>query len=186
VEEEEQGYLPWLAPLGVTLAAIAGIVGSIKTIREGCWPQQEPTPETVPLASPTAASASSSHSRRYVDDGGEESGMEDTPSNSSAWNSLGIQGGGTVQGTIYNKKDCFMKALQLNPNNANAWINIGFEGGGTVQGKIYNKKDCFMKTLQLDPNNAYAWKSLGVEGGGTVQGKSYSQQQCFEEFQRRS
>eukprot|EP00439_Symbiodinium_sp_Y106_P069829 s712_g12.t1 len=62
-----------------------------------------------------------------------------------AWNRLGVQGGGTVKGQAYDKKDCLVRVLQLNDNDAEAWQKLGEAGGGTVRGTHYGPDECKAK-----------------------------------------
>ena len=49
-------------------------------------------------------------------------------------------GAGTINGTYYDKKACYLKALEWNPRNARAWNNLGHVGGGAAVGKEASEK----------------------------------------------
>ena len=41
-------------------------------------------------------------------------------------------GTGTVNGTDYDAKACYLKALERDPGHAKAWNNLGLVGGGAA------------------------------------------------------
>ena len=88
---------------------------------------------------------------------------------------MGSQGGGTVGGHDYRRKDCYLRALELDPKNANSWTHLGVSGGGTVGGRNYREADCYLRALELDPNNARAWNCPELFCGGT-------EDDCFLDF----
>ena len=44
-------------------------------------------------------------------------------------------GTGTVNGTDYDEKACYLKALDLDPEYASAWNGLGHVGGGAAAGR---------------------------------------------------
>ena len=64
------------------------------------------------------------------------------PMDAHAWNTLGCNGGGTVSGKVYDKKACYLKALEVNDKHANSWHDLGAVGGGTVSGVLYSAAQC--------------------------------------------
>jgi hypothetical protein len=91
----------------------------------------------------------------------------------TAWHVLGVQGGGDVQGDIYDARQCRIEALSKNPHFAVAWESLGEHGGGTA-----NDVDYDPKSLSLDPDNADCWASLAKVGGGTFCGVPHTPLSC--------
>ena len=58
----------------------------------------------------------------------------------------------TVGGDAFTKRDCYLKALELNPNNKLLWNSLGvIIGAGEkvdVAGQSYTMQDCFRKALE--------------------------------------
>ena len=107
------------------------------------------------------------------------------------WCVLAERGGGPVpggDGTVYDTKTCYIKAIEVAPGNdwASAWNGLGELGGGTVNDTLFDKKGCFVKAAEGDGNSPMAWYNLGVEGGGalwtfkgTVEGAVYDSKTCY-------
>lgn len=85
------------------------------------------------------------------------------------WNSLGQNGGGTINDEKVSPKECFEKACALDSKDAQAWISLA-DHGGTDEFPPYN---CVQKALELDRDFPTAWLKLGMLGGGSVDGKEY-------------
>ena len=54
-----------------------------------------------------------------------------------------------VDGKHYSKKECFVKALELNSNLATAWEDLAKVGGGVVNARFYSKAECYSKAKAL-------------------------------------
>ena len=74
-------------------------------------------------------------------------GLEIDPTYHIPWSNLGIEGGGTVSGTSYSKKECYVNCLEICPTQHQAWSNLGNQGGGTVSGTSYSAKECYVNCL---------------------------------------
>jgi len=95
------------------------------------------------------------------------------------WNSMGVAGGGTVQGKTMTAQECFYNAVKEDPEDHSAWLNLA-AGGGHAD---CSKKGCLIKAVELKPDaksSSEAWNSLGFLGGGEVLGQSYSQKECYQ------
>jgi len=116
--------------------------------------------------------------------------LELDPNCALAWNSLGVEGGGRVcpvgqgpslnsgvdtarsetarraSGVDYNKRQCYVRSIELDPQCSRAWNNLGAEGGGRVslpEGKLeFTQKQCYVRALELDPNLNSALRNLGI------------------------
>ena len=71
----------------------------------------------------------------------------------------------SVNGTVYNQKQCWEKGLTLSPNNAIAWTTAGanlMKNDDTLKvgDTDYNRVDCFKKGVSLAPNNFTCWFRL--------------------------
>jgi phosphopantetheinyl transferase (holo-ACP synthase) len=68
-------------------------------------------------------------------------------------------------GTVYSKKDCYVKALNLDEKNALAWgdlaLLVPINGSVIVNQKPYLKQDCYVKSLSIDQKNVRIWLLLG-------------------------
>eukprot|EP00746_Dinoflagellata_sp_MGD_P044875 gnl/MRDRNA2_/MRDRNA2_20982_c0_seq2.p1 gnl/MRDRNA2_/MRDRNA2_20982_c0~~gnl/MRDRNA2_/MRDRNA2_20982_c0_seq2.p1 ORF type:complete len:388 (+),score=71.24 gnl/MRDRNA2_/MRDRNA2_20982_c0_seq2:143-1165(+) len=96
------------------------------------------------------------------------------------WVDLGSEGGGEVNGKMYNQWECYEKALSLDPKDAIAWFNLGTGDGGKVNGQSYSGKECLEKSLTFDAEDSDAWINLGTMNGGQVSGQNYDAKQCYE------
>lgn len=99
----------------------------------------------------------------------------------ATWYDLGVQGGATVDGCEYTRKECFIRALEMEPLHYDAWHDLGYEGGGTVNQIEYSKKECYLKALEEGGDRYDVWFNLGDIGGDvTVDGIVYDAKECTE------
>ena len=69
--------------------------------------------------------------------------LHHTPDDVSAWEVLGVVGGGEVYEKAYTKKECYEQVLHHKPDGWSAWYNLGTQGGGKVSDKVYTMKECY-------------------------------------------
>lgn len=114
------------------------------------------------------------------------------PEDSSAWTTLGEEMRShdrvPVGNQDYSRRECHVRALELDPNNARGWRNLAEDilwSGDLVPvaGKDYSATECAIKAVSLDLQDEQAWRTLGtvLDKGKTaiVLGKRYSFENCW-------
>lgn len=95
-----------------------------------------------------------------VNGGGKQCFVEavvNDPKLAEAWCELGcFQGVTDLKGVRISRKDCNIRALQLDRFCAKAWVNLSLSGGGVVGGKFRSSEECLscagsLKSLPLGP-----------------------------------
>lgn len=85
---------------------------------------------------------------------------------SHAWDGLGMRmpKGETFayHGMDYDRRECFIRAIELFPDNSSAWMNLGdcLRSGEmiVVNGKLYMANDCNLKAAGSDRERASTWR----------------------------
>ena len=93
----------------------------------------------------------------------------------------------TINDTSYNKRDMYIKALEIDALHAKSYYSLGLlmaDGGSvTINGTRYTKKDCFIKAIESDPQYVYAYYFLGnmLTRNQTVaiNGTPYTNKDCY-------
>lgn len=125
--------------------------------------------------------------------------LKDTPSDvrASAWLELGDANGGMYFGKFFDRRTCYLKALESKSDSADAWCGLGKAGGGmpgfsysvgpiqVTAGKWVNQIQSFCYSLELKSANADAWLRLGsakdIPGQDRiVGGKNFTKANCYE------
>ena len=55
-----------------------------------------------------------------------------------------------VDGQCYSRRQCFIKALEIDDQHANAWASLSYRGGGRVGGQEYTEQQCVDRALEID------------------------------------
>jgi hypothetical protein len=116
--------------------------------------------------------------------------LEMTHDRSELWSQFGgnLKPGEVFEapdGTLYESKDMFHRAVKVNPKNVGAWVNlcavIPIRGSLTMaDGTIVTRRDCFIQVLELNPDHAGAWNNVATELNptehATVMGERHTQE----------
>jgi len=87
-----------------------------------------------------------------------------------AWFEMGVSGGGTVEGTRYSEKECYIKALELDDKDAKSWYQLGSLGGGTVAGIPCSATTCFSRAKELQGEGESPSIDASVSNNNAVHG----------------
>jgi len=91
---------------------------------------------------------------------------------------------------VYNKSQCYLRALSLTPDHSLAWYNLGCTLIGTqesvrVQGKTYSATACSIKAISLYKTWDLAWYQLGhnlyasQQDKALVNGRLVGEKECY-------
>jgi tetratricopeptide (TPR) repeat protein len=93
-----------------------------------------------------------------------------------------------VNGQRMTKRDCLLRALEINPQDYRVWNNIAnsfLNDQETMQfqGRSYTRRECQLQSLTLHEDNDAVWNNMGADMGpnDTVQikGVVYTKMQCL-------